>query len=249
MSFLLELKVVRVGEDPKREAIRVLYAQGRKVGSDKPVEPEKMVFTLKEVRDQWPEPLRRYVAARDQIRSAMDLYFAVVNSPGLYIEVQFLNLTQALEAFHRGTRDVTLLAPELFAEVRNRIEQLLESPELALSQDARESLSGKAKYWNEVTLRDRLRELLAGLRPPAQEVVGEIPRFVRTVANARNYFTHRDPSHSGSVSDVPALIHLTRKLEFVVEQLLLQMIGVPDQIIDRHAKRAAKEIADSTVIH
>jgi hypothetical protein len=242
LCSLLELKVVRAGEDPKREAVRILYAQGRKTGSDKPVEPEKMVFTFKEIQDAWPEPLRRYLDARDQIRSAMDLYFAVVNSPGLYIEVQFLNLAQALESFHRGTRDATILSADEFATVRGAIEQLLQRPELALSPDARETFVGKAKYWNEVTLRHRLRDLLASLRPEAQAVIGDVTRFVRRVVNTRNYFTHRDPSLRNSVSDVPALIHLTRQLEFLVEQNLLQTIGMPEAILDRHAKRTAKEI-------
>ncbi len=248
MSSLLELRVVRAGEDPRREAIRVLYGQGRRIGSEKPVDPDKMVFTLKEVRDMWPEPLRRYVAARDQIRSAMDLYFAVVNSPGLYIEVQFLNMAQALEAMHRGTREVTLLAPAQFAVVRERIELLLRSPELALPEDPRESLAGKVEYWNEVTLRHRLRDLVAGLQPAAQEVIGDASRFVRRVVNARNYLTHRDPRYSESISDVPALVRLTHQLEFLVEQNLLQLIGVPDEILDRHAKRAGKEEIDSLVI-
>jgi hypothetical protein len=68
------------------------------------VEPEKMVFTLRDVADAWPDALRRFLEMARGLGSVTDLYFAVVNSPELYIEVQFLNFAQALESFHRSTR-------------------------------------------------------------------------------------------------------------------------------------------------
>jgi hypothetical protein len=71
---------------------------------------------------------------------------------------------------------------------------------------------------------------------------------VRTVVDARNYLTHRDPRLEGSVSDVPALIRLTHKLEFLVEHVLLQTIGVPDSILDRHAKRTAQDMTGATIV-
>jgi hypothetical protein len=134
--------------------------------------------------------------------------------------------------------------------VRQNLEnpQLLSSTDLALPREPRLALCKKVEYWNEVSLRRRLREILTALRPAAQEVVGGRQAFVNSVADARNYLTHRDPTLRESVSDLPALIRLTRKLQFVVEQSLLQTIGIPEAILDRHAKRTAIEIAASQVI-
>jgi hypothetical protein len=242
-TSILELTVVCAGADASREQLQVLLPQSAARVTTRVVDAGKMVFTFADIAPQWPEPLRRLVAARDHLSSTMELYFAVVNSPGLYVEVQFLNLAQAIESLHRGKGSKGLLVEERFLEVRAKIEEALKAPELGLSKGPREILCQRMKYWNEVSLRSRVKDILSDLRPTAHQVVGATSAFANRVVDTRNYLTHRDPTLRHVVEDIPALIRLTRQLRFVVEQSLLRDIGLPDALLDRHAKRALSAAA------
>jgi hypothetical protein len=186
--------------------------------------------------------------ARDELRSAMDLYFSIVNSPSLYLEVQFLNLAQALESLHRSGGPATLLPNEQFAEVRRRMETMLQANDLQLPKDARFALCRRLEYWNEVSLRRRLKAVVEALRPEAQRTMGSRQSFVHAVADARNYLTHRDPRLRHAVEDVKSLIRLTRRMRFVVQQSLMMALGIPDTVLDRHARQTAADMRIAQIV-
>jgi hypothetical protein len=245
-SSILDLYVVTENAKDGRE-LRVLLPSARRKHA-RVVEPFRMAFTFADIAQIWPSPLARMFEVRDHVRSALDLYFAVVNSPGLYIEVQFLNLAQALESLHRGRGPSPIMKAEDFDRVRERIEAMLMANDLGLKKDARASLCGKLNHWNEITLRKRLRQILKSLRPAARRALGDNQDFVHRVANTRNYLTHRVPELAYTLDDIPSLIRLTKRMRFVVEQGLMQLIGIPEKLLDRHATSSAKGMAEGQVV-
>jgi hypothetical protein len=231
-----------------RQSIEVLMRDPTQLLSSATIGPQEMVFTLPELSESWPEPLSRMFKARSTLRPVMDLYFAAVNNPGVYIEVKFLTVLQALEAFHRRTRDQRVLLPEHFTTVKSRVTELLATPDLNLSDEVRQIFGGRLAYWNELSLRRRLHDIVRSLRSDARRAIDDGDQFVHDVVEMRNYLTHYDSEEDQLASDLHGLVQLTGKAMFVLEQCLLQLIGVPAVVLDRHAQHARSQMASTRII-
>ena len=100
-------------------------------------------------------------------------------------------------------------------------------------KERREWLKARLRYANELSLRQRIRELIS----PFGALFGaENAResFVSAIVNTRNYFTHYDYSiRNEAVTDPIELLDLYSKLEGLLQLHLLELVGFEHEHITR----------------
>jgi hypothetical protein len=115
------------------------------------------------------------------------------------------------------------MLPEEFTALKD---QLLES----CPSDKREWLKTRIAYGNELSLRQRLVEMIE----PFQALYGarqEVAAFIAAVVDTRNYLTHYDPRPSNRLITGIDLWRLCMKLEVLFQLHFLRLIGLSNQSI------------------
>ncbi|MGQ0648907.1 MAG: HEPN domain-containing protein [Gemmatimonadaceae bacterium] len=242
------LHVTLAGADPAVAAHEIVIRHGAPRRQSRAIARDAMRFTLQDLEEVWPSPLCQLVAAKDEIRSALDLYFSVVNAPKTFVETQFLNLAQSAEVLHRGSDATHLISAEYYNVLREQIEAVLCSSDLDLDPQVRKALLARVRYWNEPSLRNRLEALMQRLCPEARQVLRNFNRhLVGQVVDARNYLTHRDPKLRTS-AEPKLLIRHTLALRFLLEQSILGFLGVPKRVIDKHIARDGRQLEEYRIL-
>jgi hypothetical protein len=109
---------------------------------------------------------------------------------------------------------------------------------LELSDEFKVSLREKMKWFNEYSLRKRLKELLCRNWGIYRPYVGILNEFVGAVVDTRNYHTHYGEELEERAKSGNDLFIITEKLKMILEICLLVEMGISDEKI--------KTIVDST---
>jgi len=72
---------------------------------DKPILPDEMLFTFKDVSGRFEEFLGNWFKKRELLDEAFAPYFGILYNPNMYQNQKFLALTQTIEAYHQRVRD------------------------------------------------------------------------------------------------------------------------------------------------
>jgi hypothetical protein len=236
-------------EEERSRFVEVVFETTRTAASPSEASPRRhqMPFTFADIRPVWGTVLARLFETAERIRPVYELYFAAVYSPHLYLQNRFLNFAQAAESLHRTMWPVSPpLSPELFAVVQQRVAATLSDSALGLPTSARRDLISRASFWNQPSLRRRLRELVVAdpeLRDVLKELVEAPKVFCDVVVGTRNYLTHYDPNDSHHVRSLGALFRLTEQLGCLLQVHFMHLLGVPRAVIERHTLRRAREIS------
>jgi hypothetical protein len=218
-----ELEKPQIGDKQIYVPIGVLFKQQSYV-----LEPirhlytHQMLFTLRSIAKN-KRILRIWFQKALVLEPVYNLYFGTFYQKS-YLNNEFLNLTQALEAYHRKTK-VNYELPE--KEHNKRINEILcNTPEAH-----RPWLKAKLNYSNEPTLRKRLKELWEKCPPAISSKLGVKEVFVGLTVDTRNYWTHFGDDLKASAADNEELYYLVVKLRILIQTCLLQEIGFsPDEV-------------------
>ncbi len=141
------------------------------------------------LRDSFPRLVEQWFQRSDQHVLATDLYFSSQLHEAPSVNVKFLAITQAIEAYHRsrgtglymGQGEFDKLIGEMCGHIPSRIEG-----------DHRQSLKARLKYANEYSLRKRLLTMLEEMPEPLRGSItsGDLRSFVARAVGMRNYYTH-----------------------------------------------------------
>jgi hypothetical protein len=104
----------------------------------------------------------------------------------MYLDNQFLNVVQAVEAYHRIRCGGTDLPED---EYESKLKEILDATPSAHRAWLREEL----RYSNELSLRKRLRELMEETGSILAPVWRNATLFIQKVVATRNYMTHWTP--------------------------------------------------------
>jgi hypothetical protein len=198
----------------------------------------RMTAPYKDLTEGLPAVIAKWFEYHEQLDSVLNLYFAVLFNPSLYINHRFLFLAQALEIYHGSHTGFVgyVQRKEDFRERRKRIIQ-------AAPQEEKEWLEEKLHYANQKTLAQRLVEILAKNKAEADQFIGDLQGFAAAVKNTRNYHTHFDEElkNKGRVTDdMEALVRLVSQMETLLGVCILKDLGVTGapitRIIDRHKR-------------
>lgn len=223
-----------MGDDEQYEPV-MLYFPARGFSREpKVVHFSQMLFTLPAVRENLETYLGNWIRITKQFKAVSDLYFASLYNPQQYIEATFINLTQALEVYHRRKYGGKYQTDEEYKE--NLYKNFVEAIPPDLDPSFRTSLvNGKLKYANEYSLRRRLHEIVREItvNMPIAFLASSQQRneFVEKICGTRNYLTHYTEEleiHAPKIEDLHAL---TVRLQILLKICLLRELGFDYSLI------------------
>jgi hypothetical protein len=186
--------------------------------------PSQMLFTFKYVQDRFGVFLGNWLEKAHLLKPTYVLYFGTLYNPHLYLDSQFLSLTQAIESYHQrvyGKKYVSKETYEIMYDVL--VNAIPEKTESRLKDRLREYL----KYGNEFSLRTRIKEILNSYEELIGLFIKDEEKFVNDVVETRNYLTHydKDKKPPSPVENYEELFQLIKNLRTIVEICLLKESG------------------------
>lgn len=193
-----------------------------------------MVFLFPDIAEQFEEHMVRWFDHAPELGRVLDLYFSTLHAAFVYLETRFMNFAQAIEGYHRCRRNRVMYSAETFDVYCATILD-------GLSGRARRLAKKALKHANEISLEDRIRDVLQLLSDPATSIVaaGKMTPdgFARRAAEIRNIYAHNledeEPEHL-------ELVVFTFQLKTLVEALLLHEIGFEPRAIDKMLREARR---------
>jgi ApeA N-terminal domain 1 len=212
---------------PRREGgglqapVRVLFDQRRVLPLPDRRHPPEFAFTVSSLGSRWEECFSRWQECRTQFAAAFGTNYSQSRSVGVPVEQRFLNLAQAVESYHRAAYPSRTREPA--ADFEARLVRL----GVWLDDDGRRWLFGRLVYANEITLRERIRDLYESMPATVQASLGEREAFARSVTRTRNYLTHGSPeSMRGAETEGRGILRLLLRLDAILKLALVSELGL-----------------------
>lgn len=194
------------------------------------LDPRNFLFGFPVVSQRLDDVFSKWISYFDIAHPVIGLYLASKIDNGTYIERSFLSVIQALEVMQRRKSPKTVMSTEEFETIKSELIN-------AYSGKKKRWLKGILKHANEISLRDRLAELVE----PFRDLYGDketLDSLLTDVANARNYLTHYDPKLADKAPSLIELYYLNQKMEALCQMHLLGVIGFSDDEIIEAAKKS-----------
>lgn len=195
--------------------------------------PHDYVISFFEFQKNMEESIKCWFEKAELLRPVYDLYFSIIFNPYMYLQNQFLSLTQALESYHRRIYGGKYLEDDKYKLIEKEIIAAIPKETI---DDLKQSLLTKIKYGNEFSLRKRLNEILDNCIV-YYELPCSIDEFVNDVITTRNYLVHYEESERKKAKDDEELFELVLILKIIVEICLLIELKIPNNIIKTAIKR------------
>ena len=193
------------------------------------IQTSNMRFSLIQIEQQFESIIKKWFEKAELLPIYL-LYFGNIYSPITYLNLQFLSLVQAVEAYHRRVKGTTDLSPEKHQE---RYDAILE----AVPEEYREWVKQRLQHSNEVNLRRRLNLLVEEHSDILVKHIGK-RKFVSDVVNTRNYFTHYDEElKNKAITEPKQLYVLCEKLKTLIEVCFLAELELSQEQIKRMMHR------------
>lgn len=188
----------------------------------------EMLFTFSDIKERGTDFLTNWFSKYTTLGHVFDLYFAHLHSPFSYSENRFIDIIQALEAYHRRVFGGKYLEDTEYEE--HLLKSFINAIPKDIDPDFRNSLvNGKLKYTHEYSLRKRLDDILDRFQPAFPEGIfdsGEKRKqFINRIVDTRNYLTHYDKKGENVITSGTGLYDLEQGLKFLMEIALLKEIG------------------------
>lgn len=232
-TFINQVKAlgddVQIGTDKTtKENIELFFTQ-KKVRINKEVHPFEMLLPFPCISEQITEVLFLWFTKASRLRSVYDLFFGTFYNPGMYLQFQFLSLMQALESYHRVTKDGKYLSNTDWKPFRTILANAIPAE---LDNGHRESLKSRIKYGNEYSLRKRIGELLGSLdKETLSRLSPSNKYFTSVLVDTRNYLTHYDNELKDVALKNADLYWANQRLKILISLLLLKEIGIQEKLI------------------
>jgi hypothetical protein len=213
-----------------------------------------MLFLLSDIDEDFEKHIVRWFEHVPELGRVLDLYFSTLHVEFVYLETRFMNFVQAVEGYHRRRLNRSTYDEDTFNSYRDAILQ-------HVSGKPRELAKKVLKYANEVSLQDRIKDVLSTLSDPGTSIVAagamvgtklDADGFAKRVAYRRNIFAHNLDEGASDVDDHDArtgwecqphpreLETFTFQLRTLVEALLLHELGFDSRKIDELQREARR---------
>lgn len=189
-----------------------------------------MLLPFTEIESNLPELLHEWIEKSERIKPVFDLFFAGIYR-STYPENEFLNLTQAIETYHRRIYGGCYLSEETY--LNGLYQTFVNSIPDDIDTDFQSSLTkGKLRYAFEYSLRKRI-SLLCILISENLSVSFlsnkiKIREFSERISDTRNYLTHYSPElKERAITNGEGLFTINRQLMFILKVCFLEELGFP----------------------
>jgi hypothetical protein len=144
-----------------------------------------MITEFKDLLSDLPAIVNKWFALDETLKPVVDLFMLVRSQSAPTIEMRFLVLAQALEAFHsRASGFIGTDMPR--AEHRARISTLV----ACVPPEHQDWLREKLAHANQKTLANRLADIFERHSAEVALLTADVSDFANKVKNTRNYYTH-----------------------------------------------------------
>jgi hypothetical protein len=200
--------------------------------------PRNMLFSFTDISENFEEYLRAWFAKSELLDPVYELYFSILYSSDLYLNIQFLLLAQALEVYHRRRYKGTYLDSQEYKTVRKI---LIDAIPNFLSKDHKQSLQSRISFGNEYTLLTRLKLILNEVLDPysaqVSALVEDREKFARKIKATRNYLTHFTVE-TDTIFDTKERYIYVQKMKLLLQMCFLIELEIPpeqaSQLIDQN---------------
>lgn len=210
-------EIIGLKEGTSMPLVDVLYKL------DSPINTEPYIYnsllSYKDIENKFETCIKNWYRKYDNLEPVFTLYFGTHYGRFVYLNLRFLCLVQALEAYHRRVVSNEELQREQHKE---RIGNILAT----VPAKYKEWLQNKLTYSNEPTLRKRLNDIYDVLATKPMYLFLGDKAFINKVTDTRNYMTHYDLKLKKKVADGNELYTVTEKLKILVELCLMKEIGL-----------------------
>lgn len=197
--------------------------------ADRKVLFPQMLVSYPDIRDVFDSVVRKWFEMGDTFSDVLNLYFATVFAPNLYMHQTFLFLAQALEVYHRTSPKFKNQVQSKTA-FRSRKQSIIRKV-----PEEEEWLTEKLAHANEKTLAQRLNELMELHRLYADQFIEDKHVFTNSIRHTRNHYTHygTEEKKMNKVAKGVELLALTHKMKSLLEICIFSDLGISGAPIDR----------------
>ena len=189
------------------------------------ISQDGMLFKFSDIQDDAEGMINKWIESCEQYEHALNLYFLAQLRSQPSLTTKFLSLAQCLEVYHRKTPafgDKYMEDDEFKTIRRGLIKQF--------PKDGRNWFGSRLQYAHELTLKDRIREIIK----PFEGFIGEdrVPQLVDYIVNTRHYLTHYNPDLEPKAAKGWDLHVLCLKMEMLFELRFLELMGFGEEKIN-----------------
>ncbi|CCI36132.1 ApeA N-terminal domain 1-containing protein [Microcystis aeruginosa] len=205
--------------------------------------PDKMLFLFSDVENNLVSFFEAWINKREEYEPVFDLLMATMYSSSLYLGYKFLNIIQALEAYHTSKYEDSYQDKKIyekglykkFREVLDKFPSESDNQENGISDEFRNALKGKLKNQTSFTLETRLKEILNKVSSllPNNFIGNEKDRelFSKRASETRNALTHHNKEKRQQAARGRELFQLFHTLTVILQICLLRELNLPDESI------------------
>lgn len=197
------------------------------------VDTTKVTVQYKEIADKLPVVMPKWFEYHEKLDPVLNLYFAVLFNPAMYIHHEFLFLAQALEVYH-NTNDGFVGQVQPKADFNARKAKILN----AVPPEEKEWLNEKLHHANQKTLAQRLIEILDVRKVEAEKFIPNLQGFADLVRHTRNYYTHHDQElkEKGKVPGTEEMVYAVSQMQTLLGICMMNDLGITGDPIARLIK-------------
>jgi hypothetical protein len=204
---------------------------------------DKMLFRFSDVENNLGSFFEAWINKREEYEPVFDLLMATMYSSSLYLGYKFLNIIQALEAYHTSKYEDSYQDKKIyekglykkFREVLDKFPSESDNQENGISDEFRKALKGKLKNQTSFTLETRLKEILNKVSSllPNNFIGNEKDRelFSKRASATRNALTHHNKEKRQQAARGRELFQLFHTLTVILQICLLRELNLPDESI------------------
>ena len=203
-------------------------------GDAAPVRAPEMCLPLDKLNAEERGIFSSWFEQSERLQPVYALLLSTMRKGQTHLQMDFLNLVQALETFHRRIYGGLTVPTDVYLPVKDVLKAAIPSGTPA---DLVERLGGLLEYGNELSLKKRLMHLCSTLKSESVESllgVSEdgLSKLLQLVTDMRNYRTNYDDKlHSRVktlIDDLVAAYNVNLRLRALTTLLLLRYLGLDE---------------------
>ncbi len=178
-----------------------------------------MLVQFPDIASRFADVLSIWYANAERLKHVYDLFFSATQHDTIYIEQDFLQLTQAVEVFSRVARESKYVSEDDYKKIADKLVAAIPP---TTDGDLRQSLKARIRFGNEFSLRKRINTILNELEPETVTLItSDLKTFVGKVVDTRNYLVHLDETSTGNAIKGDGLYPAMNKLRLLLMILLM----------------------------
>jgi len=199
--------------------------------SKKLVNSNNMLFDFEMVKDSLQIVFNNWFEKYDELKFLMNNYFGSLYNEYKYVEDRFTDFVFSIEVYHRAKYGGFDLKEKSYLEIRERVLGCVEN------NSDKQWLEAKLKKYTENKLESRLKNILELNEVSLSGLIENNELFLKQVVETRHYHVHSNvKDEEFVVKDVIELSRINKKLEIIIQAILMTELGFEQDVINKRLK-------------